>query len=34
MKEKKSEELLLDLVIEYFIKEGSPIGSKFIFDLE
>ena len=35
MEEKKnSEELLLELVIEYFIKEGSPVGSKFLFDVE
>jgi len=30
----KSEEQLLELVIEYFIKEGSPIWSKFLFELE
>lgn len=29
-----SEELLLELVIEYFIKYGSPIWSKFLFNLE
>jgi len=33
-KKRNSEELLLELVIEYFIKEGSPIGSKFLFDVE
>jgi len=32
--EKSNEELLLELVIEYFIKEGSPIGSKFLFDAD
>lgn len=32
--EKNSEELLLELVIEYFIKEGSPVGSKFLFDAD
>ena len=32
--ERKSEELLLELVIEYFIKEWSPVWSKFLFDVE
>jgi len=35
MTEKRnSEELLLELVIEYFVKEGSPVGSKFLFESE
>jgi len=34
MEKKSSEDLLLELVIEYFIKEGAPVGSKFLFDVE
>lgn len=34
MTDKNSEELLLELVIEYFIKNGSPVWSKFLFNLE
>ena len=34
IEKKSSEDLLLELVIEYFIKEGSPVGSKFLFDVE
>jgi len=31
---KHSEETLLESVIEYFIKYGSPVGSKFLFEAE
>ena len=31
---KNSEETLLEAVIEYFIKYGSPVGSKFLFEAE
>lgn len=34
MSKKDSEELLLEMVIEYFIKNGSPVWSKFLFNLE
>lgn len=34
MEQKSSEDILLELVIEYFIKYGSPVGSKFLFNLE
>lgn len=32
--ENKSEEQLFELVIEYFVKYGSPIWSKFLFSLD
>jgi transcriptional regulator of heat shock response len=32
--ENKSEKILLDLVIEYFIKHWAPIWSKFLFNME
>lgn len=34
MNEKSSEDILLELVIEYFIKKWSPVWSKFLFNLE
>ncbi len=34
MSSQNSEELLLELVIEYFIKHWSPVWSKFLFNLE
>jgi transcriptional regulator of heat shock response len=34
MSKKNSEELLLEMVIEYFVKYWSPIWSKFLFESE
>ena len=32
MSKKNSEDILLEMVIEYFINYGAPIGSKFLFE--